>query len=405
MCSPYPHCPSDIEYTEEISPWKFEGDPDIVITSFFVYAILTNLLAFYAYFFAEGIVPDDFYNHLDSLLRTKAQLLLKFTIEWCINPLFDKLSSHFPSSFRLLCRSIWQDRVLSIRTERIHAICLQLADVQLITGASILIILYSTHCTITQYHFHIGSQLAYLSFATFQATFMTIRDHLQGSLYKRLWRYLWIVVMFGAIFPTRILNWNSYFLVGDLYGASVQCALDKMTEGWDVVNRFTHWVLSWPSRHLLRAQSPNTPARKRKFWTAMFFMAIPCREFVFSGAFDLLRLYATLMYAAHSVIRERAEAAYQGRQGDESEWGFGQVMPVLLLAIPFAQFVEELCRLEDSPSKGGKPTLEQRPSSSHTISGRNRQHYELGVALDRSGLARAWTTPSQTSYPVSLSHP
>lgn len=77
----------------------------------------------------------------------------------------------------------------------------------------------------------------------------------------------------------------------------------------------------------------------------MFFMIIPCREFVFSGAFDLLRLYATLMYAAHSVIRERAEAAYQGRQGDESAWGFGQVMPVLLLVIPFAQFVEELCRM------------------------------------------------------------
>ncbi|CRL25528.1 unnamed protein product [Penicillium camemberti] len=382
MCSPYPHCPSDIEYTEEVSPWKFEGDPDIpeqVITSFFVYAILTNLLAFYAYFFAEGIVPDDFYNLLDSLLRTKAQLLLKFTTEWCISPLFDKISSHVSSSFLLICRSVWQDRVLSIRTERIHAICLQLADVQLITGASILIILYSTHCTITQYHFHIGSQLAYLSFATFQATFMTIRDHLQGSLYKRLWRYLWIVVMFGAIFPTRILNWNSYFLVGDLYGASVQCALDKMNEGWDgmsvllavvecvmlfwsfytitislfpripdcppfaQIDRFTHWALSWPSRQLLRAQSPNTPARKKRFWTSMFFMIIPCREFAFSEAFGLLRLYAILMYAGHSVILERAEAAHQGRQGDESEWGFGQVMPVLLLAIPLSQFVEELC--------------------------------------------------------------
>ncbi|CAI7627449.1 unnamed protein product [Penicillium crustosum] len=81
------------------------------------------------------------------------------------------------------------------------------------------------------------------------------------------------------------------------------------------------------------------------------------------------------MYAGHSVIRERTEAAHQGRQGDESEWGFGQVMPVLLLAIPFFQFVEELCS-------------------------RNRQHYELAVALDRSGLARAWTTPSPTSYPL-----
>lgn len=77
----------------------------------------------------------------------------------------------------------------------------------------------------------------------------------------------------------------------------------------------------------------------------MFFMIIPCREFAFSEAFGLLRLYAILMYAGHSVILERAEAAHQGRQGDESEWGFGQVMPVLLLAIPLSQFVEELCRM------------------------------------------------------------
>ncbi|KAJ5534354.1 hypothetical protein N7527_000608 [Penicillium freii] len=241
---------------------------------------------------------------------------------------------------------------------------------------------------------------------------MTIRDHLQGSLSKRLWRYLWIVVIFGAIFPTRILTWNRYFLVWDLYGASVQCALDKVTEGWDSMSvlfvvveyRFTHWALSWPSRHLLRAQSPNSPARKKRFWTLMFFIVIPCREFVFSQAFDLLRVYVTLMYAGHSVIVERAEAAHQGRQGDESEWGFGQVMPVLLLAIPFSQFVEELCRLEDSP-KRGKLTTEQRPSSSHTISDRNREHYEIAVAFDRSGLARAWTTPSRTSYLVSPSHP
>ncbi|KAJ6185718.1 hypothetical protein N7519_007019 [Penicillium mononematosum] len=156
----------------------------------------------------------------------------------------------------------------------------------------------------------------------------------------------------------------------------------------------------------------------------MFFVIIPCREFFFSAAFGLLRIYVMLVYAANNVLYERAEAAHQGRQGDESEWGFGQVLPVLLLAIPFSQFVEELCRMyysvpylttaapltklafvgrsgiEDVPSKGRKLSTERRPSSSHTISGHNQEYYELAVASNRTGLARAWTAPSRTAYLV-----
>ncbi|CAI7604870.1 unnamed protein product [Penicillium glandicola] len=439
MCSPYPHCPNQTEYTTTIPAWKFDGDPDIVISSFFVYAILTNLVAFYAYFFADGIVPGDFYNNLDSLMRTKAQLLLKFITERCISPLFEKLSTYIPSSFSHLWRTIWHNRVLTIRKERLQTICLQLADMQLITGASILLVLYSTHCTITQYHFYIGSQLAYLSFVTYEATFMTIRDHLQGSLSKRLWRYLWIVVIFASILPTRILIWNNYFLLGDLYGASVQCALDKMSEGWDTksalfvavecyllfssfcsitislfprvpnfppfahMERFIYWILSWPSRHLLQAQGSES-SRKRIFWAIMFVMIIPCREFFFSEGYDLLMMYVMLMYAGNNLVYERAEAANQGRQGDESEWGFGQILPVLLLAIPFSQFVEELCRIEHASKKGNLGT-EHTPSSSHTISDRNRDYYELVVASNRSELARAWTMPSRALHFVSLSYP
>lgn len=351
-----------------------------MITSFFVYAILTNLLAFYAYFFADGIVPEEYYNSLDSLMRRKAQGLFGFIQARCITPLFSKISTCMPSSFRLLCLIVWHNRVFGIRKERLQIICLQLADMQLITGASILIILYSTHCTITQYHFYIGSQLAYLSFVTFQAIFMTTTDHLQKSLSKRIWRYLWIMVLFGAIIPTEIVTWNNYFLRWDLYGASVQCVMDKLNEGWDVESLLflalecflllwsfwaitmslfpqiseyppfpqllvlINWTLSWPSRHLLRAQKSGS-IRKKAFWTVLFCVIIPCREFVLSEASNLLRMYVMLIYAGNNVLSERAEAAYQGRQDDENDWGFGQVLPVLLLAIPLAQFVEELCRM------------------------------------------------------------
>ncbi|KAJ5360580.1 hypothetical protein N7517_009771 [Penicillium concentricum] len=69
----------------------------------------------------------------------------------------------------------------------------------------------------------------------------------------------------------------------------------------------------------------------------------------------------------------RAEAAYQGRQGDESEWGFGQVLPVLLLVIPLSQFMDELWR-------------------------HNREYYELAVVSNPNELGRSWTIPSRASH-------
>ncbi|KAJ5512417.1 hypothetical protein N7463_001969 [Penicillium fimorum] len=97
---------------------------------------------------------------------------------------------------------------------------------------------------------------------------------------------------------------------------------------------------------------------------------------------------------ANDVIFERGVAANQGRQGDESEWGFGQVLPVLLLAIPLSQFVEELRR--------NNLKTEERPPSSHTISSNNRERYEVAVVPNRSGPVRARTMPSHLvspSYP------
>jgi proteasome lid subunit RPN8/RPN11 len=53
-----------------------------------------------------------------------------------------------------------------------------LSDQQLITGASILIIGYMKHCTITQYHFYIVSLLGWISFTTHQPTVTILQKYL-----------------------------------------------------------------------------------------------------------------------------------------------------------------------------------------------------------------------------------
>lgn len=172
--------------------------------------------------------------------------------------------------------------------------CHAKTDMQLITGASIFIILFSTHCTITQYHYYIGSRLGYMSIVTFQAVFMAIRTDLQAHPFKKkLWCYIWKIILFGAVLFSRFLVWNDVFLVSGLYGASVQCVLDNLGGGRDTtmslylaydclllcwgfwgiteclfpnIKRFTPFfqlgnlrdqALSWSSRRLMRLSPPK----------------------------------------------------------------------------------------------------------------------------------------------------
>lgn len=232
-------------------------------------------------------------------------------------------------------------------------------------------------------HYYAISLLYWLAnglsiFRDLPGIFMTVHIHLRESFTKRIWRCIWIIALFGTVIPTRILIWCYYFLFPGLHGASAQCALEKMSEGWTlksaicasidciilmwsllsiIISLFPtimilpslvwildriHWIFSWPSRRLLRARSPGVSPYREFLWKIIFFIIIPIREFLFSVALELLRMYTILIYTGNCVLSERKEAAFEGRQGDENEWGFGQVLPVLLLAIPLFQIMEEI---------------------------------------------------------------
>jgi hypothetical protein len=65
-------------------------------------------------------------------------------------------------------------------------------------------------------------------------------------------------------------------------------------------------------------------------------------QVITSGAFHILKDYWMLVYSVYVIFGMRQYAASQGRQGDESKLGFGQILPLLLLALPLSQLAEEL---------------------------------------------------------------
>jgi hypothetical protein len=81
---------------------------------------------------------------------------------------------------------------------------------------------------------------------------------------------------------------------------------------------------------------------KRRIITVVFVMFLSFREIVFSFCFEFLRVYTLLIGSIYGILYQRRRAADHGREGDENEWGFGQILPLLLLALPISTFAEEI---------------------------------------------------------------
>lgn len=260
-----------------------------------------------------------------------------------------------------------------------------LADTQLVTGASIQIVMFSRHCTVTQYHFFIGTLLALTAFSAFGATLTIVHDGLSRSHFKRAWRLCWIVVVFSTLAASFLVVSNEYFMVPNRYGLSTQCVWDLINVGrgmgkWRVrayalqLGLLLYSLLSivvflYPEIKRNSVASPLAAAARwldrlpyllyvktrplRKHHPVLgsavnglaylhFVSSVTVRDVSTSTAFEMVRIIGFLQFTTRNIVRIRNRAVDQGRQGDEDSWGFGQILPLLLLALPLFTLIEEL---------------------------------------------------------------
>ncbi|KAK6221927.1 hypothetical protein LQW54_001147 [Pestalotiopsis sp. IQ-011] len=74
----------------------------------------------------------------------------------------------------------------------------------------------------------------------------------------------------------------------------------------------------------------------------LFIVSFTLREISSSWYFELARIFLYLYQTTCAVSWARDNAAYNGRDGPEDSWGFGQIPPLLLLALPLFSFVEAI---------------------------------------------------------------
>ncbi|KAL6922927.1 hypothetical protein FSST1_000201 [Fusarium sambucinum] len=339
----------------------FDADPDIL--TWLAYAI-----AIFTYFLLEGVLDE---NYL--------------------------FSTRFDAEMHAMFKSIFQNTsfyhaLLKVRKrvsrDSMKKVCLMFCDQQLITGASVLIVGYSKHCEITQYHFYIAANLGMAGFATFQALLPICGSALHNELRKG-WRMAWISAIFACVVALNFVIYNDYFLATKHFGLSMNCVwkelpgyftpqlmpyvvIGTLFDVWSyfsiimylypaimetrpVAYLYGKWLsfMMVPTWLYLHVKEYRVSRKPKFLWLLVealaglvFVIIFTVRELLGSLSVDLVRVFFYLIQSTNSVAWARQKAESNGRKGTEDTWGFGQILPMLLLALPTLAFIEALADRE-----------------------------------------------------------
>lgn len=276
----------------------------------------------------------------------------------------------------------------------VRQISLTLGDQQLVTGTSIMIAVYSRMCEISQYHFFLATSLASASFACFQGIVMISRPLLERKRFMRGWRLLAMLVVTVMGTVSNFIIWSTAFLTDGLWGQRTECILSRPEyDGYSI------GILAWltlndvqgtagliyfmvpelrESRFIQRCQKllslplegvlkmihlsvkllRKAPELERRglwlvgylvrLWVFLtyaaclvfFFLLFAAQEIWFSVNLFLVLIFTNLVLTASFVNNLRTYSKSQDMQGNEDEWGFGQILPLVFLALPLCESIE-----------------------------------------------------------------
>ncbi|KAL4913924.1 hypothetical protein BDW62DRAFT_213836 [Aspergillus aurantiobrunneus] len=310
-------CPKSLECNKS-KLFEIDPNPDVIIISFIASAWCTLIVILLTFNFSNSF-PSDKKNDFDHDMIRCARKLGKYT-------------GQSLNSFK---------RRIPSRT--VQRITLTLGDQQLITGASIFIAVYGNLCDISQYHFKVAYYLGAASFLTHQSTVMMVRDFLEPSPLMRAWRMLWVLAIFAFVFSNNLVIYSSDF--SEAQGLTVQCVfLLTFTGTYDLdsvfltlTSIFWGWglfalILSGQALYFWALEKEK--AAQPQGGPHYIFTQLLC-----STVIDLFRILTSLTATTFGIYR--IKNIDSGLQEDDA-WNFGQIMSVILLALPLFQALELL---------------------------------------------------------------
>lgn len=463
-----PSCPAPVNCSAPHSGQvrTFSADPDIggigVILAFIIPAWSAFCLVVFSY--VSGGIEPDFLNRLDHMIifpRSSEPLWVQRTHlsqqVTIVNPEIRRLLNTRFGKFHME-KTSFQRGILS------------LLDSAIITGVAVLIVGFAKHCTITQYHFNIVSDLGWLAAGVLGGTVQVIAPYLNQRRAACHWRAIIMVTLNVLVIVSFVISSNNAFAT--VFGQPVQCIWNGDLNDvspflwpqiilvvWNVINilrllyprqlrkiflrvvivlvylpykflGFVGKLYLTATRHRLQARQQaqedrtgGAGAMKRRvrslYWlivagslSLVYALCFTIAELLRSQLLDIIGLFTSLLWPCRDLITWRNRARSQGLTGDENTWGFGQVIPMVLLALPASALLELMFERREeghsSSSDAQLATTATGHSATHSIASAThldrlskvRQGLSLSAQGSRDPTLLPWT--SRTAYELGI---
>lgn len=275
------------------------------------------------------------------------------------------------------------------RTRAIQRFILTLSDQQLVTGIAILSTQYLKRCTMSGWHQQLVISLAWFSALTHMTTLTLLREYLSNNKRLRLWRAIAMFCVMVMLFISMIMAWLSsnpepampfqchmsvkaedqYTSSADVLGLAAILLFLIFYYGDNFLGIFSRrrvtmiaWLrkIYWKRRKiqprdktLLLLQRWESYSRQYKSqpsftirlkWIMIYFGFIRS-EFARSFLWEIIWMLSLFAYCVAQVSLWRWYPSFVtgdniAFDGNEDELGFGQIIALFLIALPFLGIFE-----------------------------------------------------------------
>lgn len=211
---------------------------------------------------------------------------------------------------------------------------LALSDTQLLTGLAVQFTALLKHCSLSVYHFRIVTELAFLTTVTHLLTVVALRNYFVKYPWVNLPRICLMLANLGILGYTSFVAY-SYDLAGLDVSMSLACFFqgDRPRLAQAFGGKWAALLIGAIGGHvtvILAMYFLKEPdAARQRSW--LWYLGAAFRTWIVAPIYSIYGIY---MAGDGFQGTQALGTPIVNLQGSEREWGFGQFLPVLLLALP-----------------------------------------------------------------------
>jgi hypothetical protein len=232
---------------------------------------------------------------------------------------------------------------------------LSLSDQQLFTGIAVVVTAFAKRCQISYVSFAIATQLAWCSCITHLATLASLRTYLDENSRTKKLRISLVTVMFMLLLGMVVYLYSALPVMPEdqtllqcathtinitIFSEVLSLAISNTTGLRELIPR---WRVSVFNESGISIDAPH---RIREFWKQTpYYNTMSARTFEETSSVVIIDQYSSSMWSRLMAIL--LTSAFQvlviiwdGLLHHKTEWGFGQIMPVILIILPVVSAVE-----------------------------------------------------------------